>query len=89
VIALTTEIVDSAQVVLARFPDLIDSDGERDRADPFVVGTARLIDGITVVTQERRRKGTTGRPRIPDACDHFNVPVCDWFGFLEKVGWDV
>ena len=61
-------------------------EGERDRADAFVVALARTLNG-TVVTNERPRKDAGARHKIPDACQHFGVPCRDWFGFLREVGW--
>lgn len=63
-----------------------DEDGERNRADAFVVALARVVAG-TVVTGERPRRGVTGRHRIPDACAHFGTLCRDWFGFLREIGW--
>lgn len=67
---------------------LADTDGERNRADPFVVALARVLNG-TVVTGEQPRRDPNGRHKIPDACNHFGVPWRDWFGFLREVGWQL
>lgn len=74
--------------VQAQCPDLADSDGERNRADPFVVALARVLHG-TAVTGERPRRDANGRRRIPDACQHFGTPWRDWFDFLREVGWQL
>lgn len=76
----------AVQHVLEVCPTLADAQGERNRADPFVVGTARLINA-EVVTRERPRSGTAGRMKIPDACDILGVPWIDWFGFLRDMQW--
>ncbi len=72
--------------VLAGLPDLVDENSERNRADPFVVALARLRGGA-VVTEERARRGPTGRPRIPDVCAHLDIECLDWFGLLRAIGW--
>ena len=72
--------------VQTRCEGLADEDGERNRADPFVVALARVRQG-TVVTAERGRRDANGRPRIPDACQEFGLPCLDWFGFLREVDW--
>lgn len=72
--------------VMRACPTLVDPDGERNRADPFVVALAHVRNG-TVVTDERPRKGATAPFKIPDACAHFQVRWLDWFGFLREVGW--
>jgi hypothetical protein len=67
---------------------LIDPASDRNRADPFVVALAMVREG-TVVTKERARKGSSGRPRIPDACAQFSVPCLHWFDFLRNIGWQL
>lgn len=69
-------------------PTLIDPEGERNRADPFVVAPARVRSG-TVVTDERPRKAATAPFKIPDACAHYRIRCLDWFGFLREVGWQL
>jgi hypothetical protein len=66
----------------------VDSASDRNRGDPFVVALA-MVQGGTVVTKERPRRGPTGRPRIPDACAQFNVPCMHWFDFLRMIGWQL
>lgn len=78
----------AVQDVLCVCPSLADHEGERNRADPFVVATAKLLSG-TVVTGERARNGPTGRHRIPDACNQVGVLSIDWFGFLREVQWQL
>jgi hypothetical protein len=83
---LDEALMAAVSTVLTVLPDLVDENSERNRADPFVVALARLRGG-TVVTDERFRRGPTGRPRIPDACAHLGIECLDWFGFLRAVGW--
>lgn len=68
--------------------DLADQEGERNRADPFVVALGQMLNG-TVVTGERPRRDPNGRRKIPDACDHLHVPWRGWFDFLKEVGWQL
>lgn len=72
--------------VNAACDDLADDDGERNRADPFVVALARVLNG-TVVTGEKARKDANGRRKVPDACAALQVPCQDWFTFLREVKW--
>ena len=74
--------------VMQACPGLVDEEGERGRADPFVVALARVRHG-TVVTGERARRANTARFRIPDACARYGIPCLDWFGFLREVGWQL
>lgn len=68
--------------------DLADEDGERNRADPFVVALGQMLNG-TVVTGERPRRDANARRKIPDACAHLHVPWQNWFPFLKAVGWQL
>ncbi|QTL41113.1 DUF4411 family protein [Xenorhabdus budapestensis] len=43
-------------------------------ADPWIVAKAKSINA-TVVTHEVRDKNNGCRPKIPDICDHFEVPI--------------
>lgn len=74
--------------VLAACPTLANAEGERNRADPFVVALARIRGG-SVVSQERTRGGASGRYSIPDACAHFTIPCLRWLDFLREVGWQL
>jgi hypothetical protein len=85
-------LLDAAQMtavreVQAQTPLAVD-EGERNRADAFVVALARTVNG-TVVTGERPRRAATAPHKIPDACQHFGVPCLGWFEFLREVGWQV
>jgi predicted nucleic acid-binding protein len=68
--------------------DLADDEGERNRADPFVVALGRMRNG-TVVTGEHPRRDPKGRRKIPDACAELHVPCQNWFDFLREVGWQL
>lgn len=74
--------------VQAECDDLADQEGERNRADPFVVGLGKVLNG-TVVTDERPRRDANARRRIPDACNQLHVPWRNWFDFLREVGWQL
>lgn len=74
--------------VMQACPTLVNVEGERNRADPFVVALARVQQG-TVVTDERARRAPTAPFKIPDACAHYGIPCLDWFGFLREAGWQL
>ena len=67
---------------------MTDPDGERSRGDPFVVACAQL-NGWTVLSGDRPRKGPNAQMRIPDACEHLKIPHLDWFTFLREMKWDL
>ncbi len=52
-------------------------------ADPFIVAKAQ-VDQLIVVTQE---KYTDHGARIPNICEHFEIPCMNLEGFLENEGW--
>lgn len=85
---LDETLMTSVAEVQAQCADLADEEGERNRADPFVVALARVLNG-TVVTGEQPRRDPNRRRKIPDACNHFGVPWSDWFAFLREVGWQL
>lgn len=85
-VPLDEDIQEAVSIVMAECPDLADEEGERNRADPFVVAVG-LKRGCNVVTRERPRKSATARRKIPDACEDLSVECLDWFDFLRAVGW--
>ncbi|OIO76672.1 MAG: hypothetical protein AUJ86_11270 [Hydrogenophilaceae bacterium CG1_02_62_390] len=52
-------------------------------ADPFVIACAK-IKGGTVVTEELLKPTAA---KIPNVCQHFNVPCIDLEGFMQQQGW--
>ena len=60
--------------ILTVFPRLVDSEKERNRADPFVIALAR-IRGCPVVTGEKA-SGIKDRPKIPNVCDQIGRASC-------------
>ena len=53
-------------------------------ADPFVIACAK-IKGGTVVTEEQPKPNAA---KIPNVCEHFNVPCIDLEGFMQQQGWN-
>ncbi|MBB5519166.1 PIN domain-containing protein [Amphiplicatus metriothermophilus] len=52
-------------------------------ADPFVIACAKVKNGI-VVTQERLKPNAA---KIPNVCQHFNIPCTNLEGFLTSQKW--
>jgi len=52
-------------------------------ADPFVIAAARIRGGC-VVTEETFRDNAA---KIPNVCQHFEVPWTHLEGFMEREGW--
>jgi hypothetical protein len=52
-------------------------------ADPFVIAKAAAVGG-SVVTLERHKRNAA---KIPNICQHFNVPCLSLEGFMKQEGW--
>ena len=52
-------------------------------ADPFVIAAAKIYNG-TVVTEEKEKPNSA---KIPNVCEHFNIPCMNFKGFMEKMNW--
>ncbi len=52
-------------------------------ADPFVIAKAQ-IDGATVVTLEQIKPNSA---KIPNICEHFDIPCMSLEQFMESEGW--
>jgi len=52
-------------------------------ADPFLIACAK-INGGTVVTEEQMKQNAA---KIPNVCQHFNVPCINLEGFMQKQEW--
>lgn len=52
-------------------------------ADPFVIACAK-INGGTVVTEEKLKPNAA---KIPNVCNHFNIPWTNLAGFMRAQRW--
>jgi hypothetical protein len=77
--------------ILKEFPRLADENKETPDADPFVIALA-MSKGWTVVTSEQPANLTvnpTARPKIPNACERFNVKcIYDLLEFFREQKWE-
>ena len=81
----TEDVQRQLRTVLARFPRLVDTAGDRSMADPWVVAHA-LHTGATVVTKETPSPPGTKRIKIPDVCRAFSVRCINDFQFVTEIG---
>jgi hypothetical protein len=81
------EAVQANVTVIERdFPKLLK--GNRNMADPFVIGVAQLaVPPLTVVTEERLGQANLERPNIPFVCDAFGAPYCTFIQMLRDTGF--
>jgi hypothetical protein len=82
---LTLEVQKATRQVLRTHPKLMGVGGQRNGADPFVIGFA-LAYGGTVVTEERLQ-GSVVRPHIPDVCAALAIPWMNLVTFARNQGW--
>lgn len=85
IVPLDEEVMAGTREVLAEFPRLAGQMRGRNKADPFVIATAR-VKGIAVVTEEGAR-GKPNRPKIPLVCEHFAVECMTVLDYIEQQGW--
>ncbi len=52
-------------------------------ADPFVIAKA-AVNGFSVVTMEHLRENAA---KIPNICNHFDIPWMSLEEFMEAEGW--
>ena len=53
-------------------------------ADPFIIAKAAVSE-MSVVTMETLRQNAA---KIPNICEHFDVPWMTLEGFMEAEGWE-
>jgi len=85
VVALDGEIMAGTKEVLAEFPHFAGKMRGRNKADPFVIATARTKQ--IIVVSEAGARGKKSRPRIPLACDHFKVERMTVLDYIEHQDW--
>lgn len=85
IVPLDEEVQDETREVLAEFPRLAGQMRGRNKADAFVVATAKAKE-VIVVTEEGSR-GNRNRPKIPLVCEHFGIECMNVLDYIEEQGW--
>lgn len=70
--------------ILNSYPRLVNTQKNRSQADPFVIGLARLVNGV-VVSREGRR--SLKNPKVPDVCDDMGIPHIRLVDVLSQQGF--
>ena len=79
---LQTEV----SAIVAEYPKLVATG--RNRADPFVIGAARLRkEPLAVVTEETPHRASRDRPKIPFICGELNIRCIPFIDLLRETGW--
>ena len=73
------------QHVTLRYPDNQARRRFLNRADPWVIAHA-IVQGGTVVSLEGRDPDSSQQVKIPNVCEHFNVPVGNTYQMLRELG---
>jgi len=72
--------------VLSEFPRLVDDRTGKSGADPWVIALALTIENCVVVTEENPTH-SGNRPKIPDACAHFNLQCIKVVDLIKRENW--
>ena len=80
--------------IISKFPNLIDSDREKDQADPWLIALAieeqsklELFNPkqkLVVVNEESKAKPQ----RIPDVCNYYGLKSLNLLELFKYFGWD-
>lgn len=81
--------------IMERYPKLIDENSEKEQADPYVIAMAieyrdrpqqkLFYHDVCVVTEESIKK-RSGKVKIPEVCNFYNISYCRMVGMAEKEG---
>jgi hypothetical protein len=83
-IEVDTDQQETVRAIMARFPDWVGTDLQKNKADPYVVALAKQY-GLIVVSTERG--GSESNPKIPYVCQQFGVKHLSFLDFLRAIGW--
>jgi hypothetical protein len=70
--------------IVNRFPTWVDTDAQRNIADPYVIALAKQHN-LVVVSHEGI--GNENNPKIPYVCSQFEVEHLQYTDFLREIGW--
>ncbi len=85
-VAIDESVQEKVSEVLSEFPRLVDNRTGKSGADPWVVALALTSEDYIVVTEENPTH-SRNRPKIPDACAHFNLQCIKIVDLIEKENW--
>lgn len=72
--------------VLLQFPKLVDDRTGKSGADPWAIALAMMTQNCIVVTEENPTNSEK-RPKIPDACAHFNLQCIKIVELIGRENW--
>lgn len=71
--------------IMKTHPRLVDGRTGKSFADPFVIATAQVRNGV-VITGEGAT-GAVDRPKIPDVCRDLNIPCIRFTDLIRRESW--
>jgi hypothetical protein len=86
-IPMNQGIVDRAETVVKRFPNMMNPYKEKDFADPFLIAQADLLKAV-IVTQEGRNGPQHPKSKIGDVCDGLNVRTIKMIQMVKELRWE-
>ena len=82
---LTEDVQKKVVDILQEFPTMIKMKSiSNSNADPFLIATA-LIEGATIVSDERFGDESSGDFRIPNICKKYGIDCITLNGFMDRV----
>jgi len=79
--------------ILARFPDLIDTNSELEQADPYVIALARTKNGAVITEEGSLSEESANNPdrkkkmKIPNVCRYYNILYMKIHEFINSEEW--
>ena len=84
--AIDESVQEQVSEVLSEFPRLVDNRTGKSGADPWVIALALTNENYIVVTEENPTN-SENRPKIPDACAHFNLQCIKVVDLIKRENW--
>jgi hypothetical protein len=88
----TQQVARIAKQIIAKFPELIESERPAPQADPFVVALAVFESKHTTFSQKcvlltEEKFSPSGRPRIPHLCEEYKLLYMSIHQMFISEGW--
>ncbi len=85
-VAIDESVQEKVSEVLSEFPRLVDNRTGKSGADPWVIALALTFENCIVITEENPTH-SGNRPKIPDACAHFNLQCIKIVDLIKRENW--
>lgn len=83
---LGQDVVDATSGIVKQYPAMVSIHKEKDFADPFLIGHAKIINA-TIVTQENCNGPNHPKPKIPDICEALGIRTIKMVQLVKELGW--